>query len=92
MRIRTTAAVLAALTAGTGWALAGCAPYISTSGNQGPNSGYLLSEMLVTEETSFGVDAGGYVNRTVRVQWSVGHYRMAQGGDIRVDCRTYTQI
>lgn len=91
METRTIAWALAATLAGAGWVWADCAQYIS-GGADSPSSGFLLGETLVTEETSFGADAGIYAERSVSQTWSVGHYRMTNGTTISVDCRTYTQI
>ena len=93
MRIRTIAMVLAAVLGGAGWAIAGCATYISTSQFDSPGTGYLLGESLVTEEVTYGVRGGpGHVNRTVRITYSVGYYRMTSGHVQEVDCRTYSAI
>ena len=91
MRTRTIAAAMVAVLASAGWVWAGCAQYIS-GGPGSPSSGYLLGETLVTEETSFGADAGINAQRTVSQTYSVGHYRMTDGSTVDVDCRTYTQI
>ena len=91
MSTRTIAVAFAATLAGAGWVWAGCAQYIS-GGADSPSSGYLLGESLVTEETTYGAEAGVYAQRSVSQTWSVGHYRMSDGSTIDVDCRTYTQI
>jgi len=92
MNTRTTVMAGVAILATAGWALAGCAPYIS-GGSGNPSSGHLLGESLVTEETSYGVSAGfAHANRRVSAQYSVGHYRMSDGSSISVDCRSYSQV
>ena len=78
------------LSATAAWAIMDCADYISGSLDDGPASGHLIGEQLVTEEFAFGVDAGLQAGLTGTVQYYVGYYRMNNGKTLRVDCRTYT--
>ena len=94
MRNRVAAMTMGALFVGatSAWAILDCADYISGYGPGGPMAGSLLGEQLVTEEFTFGVDAG--INAGIRgtVQYKVGYYRMNDGQTFRVDCRTYTLV
>ena len=94
MRYRITA--LATLTllasAAPAWAILDCANYISGSLEGGPVNGHLLGEQLVTEEFSFGVDAGLDAGLRGTVQYKVGTYELSDGRRIKVDCRTYTAV
>ena len=81
-----------ALGATAAWATMDCADYISGTLEGGPMTGHLIGEQLVTEEFTFGVDAGLQAGLTGTVQYTVGFYRMDNGKTISVDCRTYTAV
>lgn len=72
------------------WAILSCADYISGYGDDGPMAGHLIGEQLVTEEFSFGVDAGASAGISGTVQYYVGVYRMHDGTNLKIDCRDYS--
>ena len=92
MRNRIVGMAMLALLAGasSAWAILDCADYISGSDDDGPLTGSLIGEQLVTEEFAFGVDAGVSAGLRGTVQYHVGFYRMSNGHTYSIDCRTYT--
>ncbi|HEX7091220.1 MAG TPA: hypothetical protein VF192_13850 [Longimicrobiales bacterium] len=107
-RLRTLTPALALLLAVATRAWADCAPYVSTTVNDAPNTGVLVSTTLVTvtitETWTFdagielpgrvGASGSGSYTRTTTTSYTyeVGHYEM-EGGEVwSVDCRTYTRI
>lgn len=94
MKKRDTIAALLALFVGAtvAWASLDCADYISGYGSDGPMAGHLIGEQLVTEEFSFGVEAGVSAGLRGTVQYNVGIYSMNNGQRIYVDCRDYTAV
>lgn len=68
-----------------------CADYITTSFEDGPDSGFLIGTSTRTDQIKYGGNAVvASLDGTSIETWEVGTYQLSDGRRVRIDCRDYT--
>jgi hypothetical protein len=74
-----------------------CADFISSGIGDDPLTGHLTGTESVTETLTFNIKTepggvGSTITSTKTVTYEVGIYRMSDGSQLKIDCRTYTIV
>lgn len=86
--LRAGLATLALTVLPLGGLLAECAPYVTSSFEDGPHGGTLQG----TERVTYTLSGGGLgYTGSYSVSYDVGYYEMEDGSTMKLDCRTYKE-
>jgi hypothetical protein len=86
--LRTGLAIFVLAVVPVGGLVAECAPYVTSSFEDGPHSGTLTG----TESVTYSISGGGLgYSGSYSVTYDVGYYKMEDGSMTRLDCRTYKE-